>query len=253
SPGRVRAHAWTDQTAHRRDLPPIYNEYFRLAALPGHAAALEDLMGLLYPLYATSFVLTDWLADNAWFGAEQIVVGSASSKTAIGFMQLAAEMAGPDLVGLTSERNLDFVRGLGCGEALTYPEVDALPLRPSLYVDFSGNIAVRRSVHTRLGAQLLRSVAIGLSHWDKFEQSAEVSGCKPEFFFAPDQVKKRRAEWGPGVVEGRIMEAWRRLAAERTGWLSLTHHRGLAAAVQTYAHLAAGETRPAEGHVVTLD
>ena len=36
------------------------------------------------PLFFTSFMLADQLEDNDWFGAEVLVLSSASSKTAYG-------------------------------------------------------------------------------------------------------------------------------------------------------------------------
>ncbi|MEM7507811.1 MAG: DUF2855 family protein [Pseudomonadota bacterium] len=254
-PGRIRERAWTDAASHRAALPAVYNEYFRLAAIPSHEPALDDLMGLLYPLYATSFVLADYLSDNDWFGAEQIVVASASSKTAIGMMQLIAEMPGaPAITALTSSRNVTFVEGLGVADkVLTYTSIgEKLPKRPSVYVDMSGNVEVRRAVHETLMQSLAKSIAVGLSHWDKFEQGVELPGPQAEFFFAPAQVKKRREEWGPGVVEGKIMAAWHRLASTRTDWLHMVPHQGLDAAATVYTDLAAGRTDPSEGHVVTL-
>lgn len=252
-PGRVRPTAWTDVTEHRRELPPVYNEYFRLAGIPGHDGGDDELMGLLYPLYATSWVLADYLMDNGWFGAEQVVIGSASSKTAIGFMAMAREMGAPGLVALTSSGNLGFVENLGLADqVLSYPEASDLEQTPSVYVDMSGNTDVRRAVHTRLEAELTKSIAVGLSHWDKFEQGADVPGVAAEFFFAPAQIKKRREEWGPGVVEGKVMAAWRKHARASTAWLTLTRHEGLAAAEQVYQRLATGQTHPNEGQVVHL-
>ena len=44
----------------------------------------DHLRALLQPLLATSYLLFDWLMDNDCFGAEQIIIGSASSKTGLG-------------------------------------------------------------------------------------------------------------------------------------------------------------------------
>ena len=45
---------------------------------------------LLRPLFVTSFLLDDFLNDNGFFGAQQVILSSASSKTSLG---LAFELA----------------------------------------------------------------------------------------------------------------------------------------------------------------
>jgi hypothetical protein len=77
---------------------------------------LGDGQALLQPLFMTSFVLDDWLVDSDLFGAELVVLGSASSKTAIGLAHLLTTNQRARVVGLTSERNAEFVRGT-VGEA----------------------------------------------------------------------------------------------------------------------------------------
>jgi Protein of unknown function (DUF2855) len=46
----------------------------------GRGVVHDDLL----PLFITSFVLDDFLADNDDFGADQIVISRASSKTSAG-------------------------------------------------------------------------------------------------------------------------------------------------------------------------
>ena len=97
------------------------------------------------------------------------------------------------------------------------------------------------------------SAAVGTAHWDKFAPPQKgLPGAKPRFFFAPEQVRKRRADWGPGVVEGQITAAWKRLAAQAGRWLALREHDGLAAVVPVWQALAAGRADPRDGHVVEL-
>src|SRR3954467_10244301 len=95
--------------AHRRELPPIYNDYLRTAADAEH---LDETL-LLRPLFATSFLIEAFLRDNAHFGAAAVVLSSASSKTAYGLAFLLARGDGPSVVGLTSPGNRDFVESLG--------------------------------------------------------------------------------------------------------------------------------------------
>ena len=65
-----RARSVFDSVApHRAELPPFYNRYVRTAADPGYDPALEDRQMLMRPLFATSFLIDDALADAGFHGA----------------------------------------------------------------------------------------------------------------------------------------------------------------------------------------
>lgn len=242
----------TDVAAHRIELPAVYNSYVPV----GNTTPDQDhIRAVLQPLLATSYLLSDWLEDNDRFGAQQIIVGSASSKTGLGLCKYLAEDAARDyqIIGLTSARNRDFVVALGaCDSVLTYDEIDQVPPVGSVYVDMSGNADVKAALHKHLGAHLKHSAAVGISHWDAFNPAVELEGVKPEFFFAPAQIAKRRKEWGPGEIDRRIGEAFARLADEASSWLTVKVHDGLAAAPDVYQALAGGTSNPSEGHVIRL-
>ena len=241
-----------DAAAHRADLPAVYNRYTPVRA----ACAEQDHMrALLQPLLATSYLLFDWLMDNDCFGAEQIIIGSASSKTGLGLCKYLAEPAGRahKIIGLTSQRNKAFVEQLGaCDLVLTYDRIAELPQVPSVYVDMSGNAEVKRAVHSTLGAHLKHSSAVGISHWDQFNPQTQVEGVKPQFFFAPAQIAKRRDEWGPGVMEKKITERWKRLAQDASSWLEVQVRDGIEQAQDVYASLADGSANPRHGHIIQL-
>ncbi len=243
---------FVDAAAHRAELPAVYNRY----TLVRSGDASEDHMrALLQPLLATSYLLYDWLMDNDRFGADQIIIGSASSKTGLGLCKYLAEPAerAYGIIGLTSDRNRSFVEGLGaCDQVLTYDEIAQLPLRSSVYVDMSGNGAVKAQVHSRLGVHLKHSSAVGISHWEQFNPQNEVEGVKPQFFFAPAQIAKRREEWGPGVMKKQITQAWKRLAADAGSWLDVKVHNGIGEAAGIYTSLADGTANPRDGHIITL-
>ncbi|PHQ69985.1 MAG: hypothetical protein COB93_06630 [Sneathiella sp.] len=255
-PARVRAHAFTDGMAHRSALPSVYNAYVRLAAIPTHDPALEDLQAILYPLFATSYMIYDYLLDNEYFGAEQILLGSASSKTALGVLQLLHDHAAPHpaVIGLTSSRNEAFVKERNiCDQVVTYDNIsNDVSQVPSVYIDMSGNADVRIAVHTRLGDQLRLSSSVGISHWDKFRPTEGLQGPKPKMFFAPAQIKKRQEEWGASVTQTKTMDAWRDLAIKSESWLTVKEGRGLASARDTYAALVAGTTAPTDGFIVNM-
>jgi NADPH:quinone reductase-like Zn-dependent oxidoreductase len=252
-PNRISAHGFTDATAHRSELPPIYNRYLRLTAADNLDDDLEDRLSLLRPLYATSFLLHDFMIDNDWFGAEQIIVSSASSKTSIGLLSLAKQQ-GPKVVGLTSSGNVEFVKGLGiCDQIVEYGNIDTeINQVPSVYVDIAGNSAATRVLHERLQDQLKHSAGVGTSHWDKFAPTGGLAGPKPMFFFAPSQSEKRLKEWGPQELEKRIQDCWRDLALESRNWMNVEHHDGADNAMAIYSKVADGSLSPSIGVMISL-
>ncbi len=252
TPKQVAPGVWVDTAAHRKGLALVYNTY---TEVKGGDARQDHLRALLQPLLATSYLLFDWLLDNDWFGAEQIIVGSASSKTGLGLCKYLAEPEGRPyrIVGLTSAGNKAFVQELGaCDQVLTYEEIETLAEVPSVYVDMAGNAEVKARLHAHLDQALRHSSAVGTSHWDKFAPPVDLKGPKPQFFFAPSQVAKRQQDWGPGVIEGRITAAWKRIAEEAGDWLDVVEHEGLDTAVTVWGRLAGGEVNPREGHVVRV-
>lgn len=241
-----------DVAAHRVDLPVVYNIYSRASAAPKGS---DPYQALMQPLIATSYLLYDWLMDSDWFGAEQIIVGSASSKTGLGLTAFLAKHADRPykVVGLTSGGNTDFVTELGfCDQVVTYDDVENLNQVKSVYVDMAGNGGVKQRLHARLAGFLNHSSAVGISHWDQFAPQADVAGPKPEFFFAPSQIEKRKKDWGKGVIEQKIGEATQMIVQDAARWLTLETHVGLEAAMGPYGALAAGQADPKIGHVIAV-
>ena len=241
-----------DVAPHRVELPAVYNIYARASAAPKQS---DPYQALMQPLIATSYLLYDWLMDNDWFEAKQIIIGSASSKTGLGLTAFLAKHADKpfNVVGLTSNGNADFVDNLGfCDQVLTYDKVEMLDQVASVYVDMAGNGDVKQRLHARLDGYLKHSSAVGISHWDQFAPQVEVEGPRPEFFFAPSQIEKRKKDWGKGVIEQKISEATEMIVQDATRWLSLETHKGLGAAMMPYADLAAGTANPRIGHVVEV-
>ncbi|HUG25465.1 DUF2855 family protein [Piscinibacter sp.] len=261
-PARVRPRGFVDGVAHRAPLAAAYNEYLDVEHDPMHLAGREGLQSLLRPLFTTSFLLADHLAESAFHGATRVLVSSASSKTAWGTAFCAAQTAGPVIVGLTSRRNLAYVRALGCyGEVLAYDELQTLPVdRPSVYVDFSGDAALREAVHRHLGDALRHDAVIGGSHWQALRPQADpaLPGPKPTFFFAPEQARRRAAEppegWGRQGLEQRLAAAWQAFVArvDEPGrrWLEVHALRGPEALTAAFASLRDGRVEPQLGLVV---
>ncbi|MEO7941340.1 MAG: DUF2855 family protein, partial [Burkholderiaceae bacterium] len=68
-PARLTPSGFSDAAPHRASLHPVYNQYLRCASDPFYTAQSQDLQALLRPLFMTSWLIDDFLADNAFFGA----------------------------------------------------------------------------------------------------------------------------------------------------------------------------------------
>jgi NADPH:quinone reductase-like Zn-dependent oxidoreductase len=242
-----------DTAEHRRDLPAVYNTYHRVKAGSDTESARR---AIFQPLLVTSYLLYDFLADNHWFGAKQIIIGSASGKTGLGLCNFLAEQRpeAPKVVGLTSAKNMDFLTSLGCcDQVISYGDITAsIAQVPSVYVDMAGNAEVRSTLHHHLADNMRHSAAVGTSHWDRFKPTGDLPGARPQFFFAPAQIEKRRADWGHNELDARLDAAWRRVADASSDWMRLTLSDGLTAAKQVYRQTAAGQIPPNEGHYIRL-
>ncbi len=254
-PTRISAMRFIDGTEHRSELPQGYNTYYRVAAEPGYDAANDNLRMLLWPLHITSFCLWDVLQDSEWYGAEQIIIVSASSKTSIGLAYaLDDDDSAPAVVAVTSSRNLDFVQSLGLYEdSVTYDalsDIDATV--PTVIVDMSGSGEVLGRLHTHLGDNMKRCINVGLTHWDETTASAGVIKERSEFFFAPTHIQRRLQEWGPDGFAERTSRFMHETALKCGGWLRLRKISGLNGLTEVYADACRGRLSPNEGLVVEL-
>lgn len=265
-PARVGKHGFIDGAAHRANLPAVYNQIQRCAADPGYVAAQEAQQALLRPLFITSFLIDDFLAEAGFFGAQQLLLSSASSKTAYGTAFCLAMRRGrpgmPRIVGLSSAGNLGFCRSLGCyDEVVDYDAVGAMDrTAATVYIDFAGNGALRRSIHERFGDALRYSCSVGGTHWDELAGGRDLPGPRPTLFFAPAQVAKRSAPppegWGPGELQRRIADAWtafmQRVNDPAQPWLRVRSAAGAAAVQQACQDLLDGKVDAREGLVLSL-
>jgi len=262
-PGRLSASGFADGAAHRAPLHAVYNQYLRCAADPLYTPETENVQALLRPLFTTSWLIDDFLADNAFFGAANgatrgaVLLSSASSKTAYGTAYGLKQRGGVEVIGLTSPSNLAFCAGLGCYDrVLSYEQLDQVAAdAPCIYIDFAGNADLRLAVHTRF-ANLQYSCAIGGTHVDRLGSAKNLPGPRAILFFAPAQIKKRHTDWGARVFAQRLLEAWRAFTARVTDparpWLRVEHQRGPAAVQAVYQQVLAGRSDPRVGHMLSM-
>jgi len=259
-PVRVSERGFYDGVEHRLGLTSAYNQYQRVTTDAAYREQDEDYQMLLRPLFITSFMLADFLQDREFFGAKRAIFSSASSKTAYGTAFCLEQTQGLERVALTSASNRAFVEGLGCYDrSLEYSELGSLdPQVPSIYVDFSGDSALRLQVHQHCGEALLHDCYAGSaqSHEHLGSTSQGLPGPKPRAYFAPEQIKKRNADWGPAEVTRRFNEVQlrfiERVQDERHPWIRVREHAGLEAARSLISDLVSGAVSPLDGHVIRL-
>ena len=244
--GRTTPASLTETSPHRRELAPVYNSYVRVAADPGMPAGSEPFVSLLRPLFTTSFLIDDFLAESGFFGAGTVLITSASSRTSIGLAYcLRQRGAGrPEVVGLTSQRNAAFVAGLGIYDSVvTYDALGALQApNGAVVVDMAGGEAALRAMHSALGDDLKYSCRVGLTHWQDTKPVIEdLPGVRPVFFFAPDRVKTRLADWGPQEFARRVGGASAAFVARCPALAKVETHRGPEAIVAAYRTVLKGD------------
>lgn len=260
---RIDARGFVDAAPHRAELSPIYNRLLFCDADPDWRPELEPVQSLLRPLFATSFLIDDFLATQAFFGASQVLLSSASSKTAWGTalcLTLRDAAARPAIVGLTSAANLAYVRSLGVYDRVaSYDELSAIDDgHRAVYVDFSGSAAHRRSVHSRWAERLAYSCAVGGTHWNQGGSNKDLPGPRPVLFFAPEQWRTRSTPPPQGLgaagLQQAMSAAWsellRHVTAPTAAWLSIDERRGAAALEAGYHALVDGGADPRQGLVV---
>ena len=254
TPAGVDGAGFVDGSPHRASLPSAYHRYLASGADPFYRADTEEIQMLLRPLFFTSFLIDDQLADEGFATSGPILISSASSKTAIAAAFMLARRDGVKLVGLTSPRNADFVEGLGIYDrTVSYDAIDSLEPGPATFVDIAGDGEVRLAVHSHYGDRLVHSMTVGASHWEELGAGgSELPGPSPTFFFAPDRVTKRSEDWGRASLESRVAGAWH-LFCEWTGsWLETIPGQGFDAVRDAYLDVLEGRVDPKHAHVLVL-
>ena len=245
-PKRV-GNGFFDAAAHRAPYAQVYNSY-SAAAQP---TPFDDHRALLQPLLVTSWLVDHYLQTAKQFGAEQIILSSASSKTALGLAWFLKEQGKAKVIGLTSPRNMDDVAAMNCYDALlSYDAVSDLPTdRASIYIDFAGNAALTAQIHAHLGDALVKSIAIGATHPGTGDSSQKIEGLQPEFFFAPTHAKRIIDEVGGRAFEAQFTDGLTRFITANP-WITIRHYDGADGLDAAYRAALNNEVAPTDGAVV---
>ncbi|MEQ9520637.1 MAG: DUF2855 family protein [Parvibaculum sp.] len=253
---KVSPNGFFDGSAHRKGLSPVYNNYLRVTADKGYVKAREAEQSLLRPLFTTSYLIDDFLDDNSFFGADTIILSSASSKTSLGLAQVLSSRGGdrPRVIGLTSKGNKAFVQDVGYyDDVVLYDDIAGIDVNGNVtFVDMAGDAHVRSAVHNHFAERLTCSCAVGGTHWEQGGGGEGLPGAKPTLFFAPSQIEKRNKDWGPAELQAKIATAWSLFLASVDKWMKVERVKGVAAAEAAYHQVLEGETLPETGLIVSV-
>lgn len=258
-PAKISSSSLIDGTEQRQKLPSLYNRYRRVLAQRDYTRDFDDATILLAPLHLTSFCIGDQLSSNNFYGAKQVLISSASSKTSLGLaFALSEDPDSPLIVGLTSERNIKFVESVGLYDhVLAYDAIpETLATDATVVVDMAGNPTVTAALDAHLGESLNHYISVGLTHWDELDRSSTF-GATPalashEGFFAPTYILELLAEWGPGEFESRTVSFLMQAAQATFGWMTVDRREGLEGLASVYAAVSDGSVPPSTGVVIEL-
>lgn len=254
-PVGIKAVRFIDGSAHRAELPAGYNMYSRVEYEPHYRPETERERMLFTPLHMTSYFIWDHLQEKEWFGAKQVIVLSASSKTSTGLaFAIQQDKGAPHLIGLTSARNLETVQQTALYDtSLSYDNIAQIDYSiPTVIVDMSGNMELLLRLHKQLADQMKFTVKVGITHWTAAMPRPGLIEDRTTFFFAPKYIQQRFKEWGTAIFEEKT-SAFLAAAAQHTKqWLTFRELDGLAALHKVHATVCEGKISPNEGLIVEL-
>ena len=206
------------------------------------------------------FCLCDALQEADYYQAEQVIIVSASSKTAIGLAQgLADADSAPPTIGLTSAGNRAFVESLGCyDQVISYDQLGEVNAsKPSVMVDMSGNRVVLGTVHGALGDNMVNCINVGMTHWEdrdtpKDPLADQIIRERSGFFFAPSHIQKRIGDWGQDGYNAHTDAFVKRRAEQSKSWMRVEHIAGFEPFTNVYNDVVVGKMNPNEGLVVIV-
>ena len=244
-----------DGAEHRAKLPPGYNTYTRVKLEPGYARAFDNERMLLWPLHVTSFSLWDCLVMNDWYGADQVLVLSASSKTSLGLgFAINIDAQAKPSVGVTSSGNQAWVESVGLyNEVVNYDDIAKLDASKKVaIVDMSGNIGLLNKLNEHYGENLMHCLNVGITHRAESGHHTDIPEDRKSFFFAPGHIQKRMSDWGPQEFFKRSGTFLQQSIADSKRWMKVSDLNGLSDLEEKFQAIADGKIAPELGLIVRM-
>ena len=248
---QLSRNGFIDAGVHREKHAMAYRAFDKVSDIEGEN---DNAMLIFRGLFMTSFLAEDFLGEQNFFDATQVLITSASSKTSIALAHCLRANSTMRVNGLTSDANIDFVTSIGeYHDVAAYSDISAMDTEvPTVLMDMAGNPEIVAGIHTHFGESLKYSCSIGATHWDQTSHRVDISGPKPQFFFAPSQLSKRGKEWGREEFNMRLDTALNTFIEGSKRWLRIEHSRGADTVSDTYSQLVAGKMSPEIGNILSF-
>ncbi|WP_317931002.1 DUF2855 family protein [Halioxenophilus sp. WMMB6] len=237
-------------------------------ALPNNGASLPtftavesfadiDMQILLRPLLSAAYLILQELIESQFWQAGQIIITSASSKTAMGLSYFLQEYfhrigmeSSPLVVGLTAARHQAFVSQNGhFDQVFSYEQFRQMEPAESVLVDFSGNHQVQSMIHYYLKQRLIYAYNLGSCHWD---QQAPTRAERPEAesFSAVEFYRQHSAN--QDHLNHQFQESWKSACEAFGHWLQPRLVEGVEEVRWVYEQMLAGKATPEVGYLCQL-
>ena len=252
-PANLSLLGFSDAAEHRKELAPIYNYYSRMAADPTFNDETEDYIPIIKPLFATSFLIYHHLKSENFLDAEQMILTSASSKTglALAFMLKQNQATdGKKIVGLTSARNVEFVKSTGYyDEVITYENATSeVKNITSFIIDFAGNFKSLMALSDNLGDNLKHITLVGLTDWKGVGAFNKIP--KSKFFFAPTHIERMYKKKGVEQANLDLNKALVSFIKDTKSLIELEFVKDFETLKKLYLEMVDGKVNPKKGYII---
>lgn len=248
TPGKSNPFGFVDTKEHRQALPKIYNFYSKQSS---KASDGDDLIPLLKPLFATSFLNYHFVKENNLFDAAQVVITSASSKTGLGIASMFKKYAADhnvQIIGLTSSRNIDFVFSSGYYDSvLSYENYSNLKSQKTVIIDMAGNSSLLSQISDYLKDDIQHISLIGITDWQATKEFKTLPNSS--FFFAPTHAASKSNSWGPEVLNTRIDESLTGFMNEMKNQININRISNWNELKDLYLTMLGGQVDPKKGYI----
>ena len=252
-PGRIGPASFVDEAAHRAQLPPVYNQYVRVHERAD--ARAEHVHAVLRPLFTTSFLIDDWLADQDAFRCRAGDRGERLEQDGARARRAAARPwrsrgGGAHLGAQRRVRGRHGATTTAPWCTATWPRSTRRCPRCSSTWVATARCWPRCTVTwpTRCGTAARWERRTG-TRW----AGGPLPGPAPALFFAPDHVVRRRADWGGAGFDERVDASWDRFVSSADSWLEIVEHRGPDAVAAAFADVVDGRVPPHQAYVISPD